>query len=138
MSKKAKTVDETMNKQAKTIDKTMNKQAKTINKTMNKQANTIDKTMNKQAKAIDKTMKTRQTINKSMNNPRWLSKHPVGYTSFPVGGQAPGFLKFLKDPSAAKQAPRWLHKLPNRWTSPRGLEFLFDSPSAILTSRRLD
>ena len=29
-----------------------------------------------------------------------------------------------------KHAPRWLHKLPNRWTSPRGRKFLKDPPLA--------
>ena len=33
----------------------------------------------------------------------------VPYTSFPIGGQAPGVLSFLKDPPPAKQAPRWLN-----------------------------
>ena len=97
----ANTIDKTMNTQANTIDETMNKQAKTIYKPMNKQANI----MNKQAKTIDKTMKTSQTINKSMNTPRWLNKHPVGYTSFPIGGQAPGVVSF-------KKGPRLLNKHP--------------------------
>ena len=71
----------------------MNQHAKPIDKTMNQQAETIDKTMNTQAQTIDRNI----FIVLSMvlaclfkQAPRWLNKHPVGYTSFPIGGQAPG------------------------------------------------
>ena len=37
-----------------------------------------------------------------------------------------------------KQAPHWLHKLPNRWTSPRGRKFFKDPPPAKQASRWLD
>ena len=45
------------------------------------------------------------------------TKAPGGYTSFPVGGQAPGVFSFLKDPPPAKQAPRRLNKHPVGYTS---------------------
>ena len=71
---------------------------------MSKQAKTVDETMNKQAKTIDKPMnKQAKTMKKQAN---------------------------AIDKPSNKQAPRWLHKLPSRWTSPRGRKFLKDPPPA--------
>ena len=78
-----------------------------LHKTMNKQAKATNKqanTMNKQAQTMHKPMnKQAKTMKKHANT---IDKH------------------------LNKHAPRWLHKLPSRWTSPRGRKFLKDPPPA--------